>query len=190
MRNEIHLFLQDDIYQAVKQESEAQHLSPSEFISMKLKEVLPIHVTEQNETSPDDPGIATVSDNGKVTIRLSGSDAQILKKKAAEAGLSPTAFVRRLVITNECVFIQMPTDDLDEYIERFTDLEKAFMAAIGYIKRGEGEVFKQDIDLLKDYMSDLTELFKTQISISYETRNSVKRSMIKELRDQIRKNRR
>ncbi|MBR6402161.1 MAG: hypothetical protein IKS48_02100 [Eubacterium sp.] len=120
-----------------------------------------------------------------ITIRFSGEDAKLLKQKASELKISPTAYIRRLIRSGNCPVIKMGMDDIDDFIRKFTNLERAFAAAVGFIERSDGVVFSQDIELLKDYMKEMTELFTKQVEISYRTRLSAKRTIVKEAMEQI-----
>ena len=127
----------------------------------------------------------TMDEKELITIRFSGEDAKLLKQKASESKISPTAFIRRLIHSGNCPVIKMSTDDIEDFIRKFTDLERAFAAAIGYIEAAEGLVLHQDAELLKDYMKEMTDLFIKQVEISYKTRLSAKRAIVKEAMEQI-----
>ena len=120
-----------------------------------------------------------------ITIRFSGEDAKLLKQKASELKISPTAYIRRLIRSGNCPVIKMGTDDIEDFIRKFTDLERAFAAAVGFIERSEGLVLSQDVELLKDYMKEMTDLFIKQVKLSYKTRLSAKRTIVKEVMEQI-----
>lgn len=127
----------------------------------------------------------TMDEKELITIRFSGEDAKLLKQKASELKISPTAYIRRLIRSGNCPVIKMGTDDIEDFIRKFTDLERAFAAAVGFIERSEGLVLSQDVELLKDYMKEMTDLFIKQVKLSYKTRLSAKRTIVKEVMEQI-----
>ncbi len=180
----IKVFLPEELEKIVKQEANAEHVSPGAYITMVLKEALADKEPDEDGKCETDESVADAV-RGTLTVRLSGDDAQVLRTKAAESGLTPTAYLRRLVYTKEYVNIKVPMDDLEELLGQFGKLETAFVAAVGYLKRSEGLVYKQDIDLLNEYMEDIKQLLKQQVKISLGLRQKVEDKIMKEIRTEI-----
>ncbi len=185
MNDGIRVFLGAEMEKTVKREADAEHLSPGAYISMLVNEALADKKMEDFDEAPEEISTSTVGD---CYIKLSGEDAQALKQKAAEMGITPTGYVRRIVHTKEYANIVVPTDDLREYIDKFTKLENAFISVVGYIKSAEGVIFQQDLDLLNDYMGQMTDLFKEQVKLTAATRLKTENRMIKFVKDQIKQN--
>ena len=190
MNDGIRVFLDKNVERLIKQEADAEHISPGQYISMIVAESLADRnlSADIGDEAPENRSEAKDRSN-KIVITLYGEDADMLKQKAAAMGLTPTSYIRRLAYTKEYVTIEVPTDDLRDLIDRFIELEKAFCAAVGFIKRSEGVIFTQDLELLKDYMSEIKELFKQQVKITYASRLKVEQKMARYIRDQIKKSR-
>jgi len=190
MKDGIRVFLPDELEKMVKREADAEHVSPGEYISMVLKETFEDkeYNSEDFEETPEEEE-SRGKDRGKqVNIHLYGEDADEVKLKSQALGLNPTSYVRRLIYNNNYTVINVPVDDIMEFIGEFTKLRSSFTAAVGYIKRADGIVFKQDVELLEDYMGQLCELFKNQAKLTYATRAIVEKKMMKYIRDEIKKN--
>lgn len=190
MKDGIRVFLPDDLEKIIKREADAEHVSPGEYISMMVKEGLSSLPTKDDfEMDAEEELFQGMDRSNQVNVHLYGEDANQIKRKAADMGLNPTAYIRRLIYTKEYVNIVLPTDDIQEYIEKFSELEKAFVSVVGYIRSADGVIFKQDLELLNDYMGQIQELFKLQVKVSVSSRLKVENKMIKYVRDQIKKNR-
>ena len=181
----IKTFLPEDLEAIVKHEANAEHVSPGAYITMLVKEALEGKTLDENEEVFEGDG--PVDRKNHVCVNLYGKDADQLRLKANSMGLTPTSYIRRLIYTKEYFNINVPTDDLRELIDTFIKFEQSYTAVVGYIKRGDGEVFKQDIELLKDSMSEISDLFKKQVEISYKSRLKVENKMMKHIRDEIKK---
>ena len=185
MKDGIRVFLSDELEKIVKQEANAEHISPGDYISMIVKEALEDKSLDDDYEELDE--VKAQDRSKEVQVHLYGEDADQLRLKANSMGLTPTSYIRRLIYTKEYFNINVPTDDLRELIDTFIKFEQSYTAVVGYIKRGDGEVFKQDIELLKDSMSEISDLFKKQVEISYKSRLKVENKMMKHIRDEIKK---
>ncbi len=189
MKDGIRVFLPEEVEKIIKREADAEHVSPGDYISMMVKEGLDkIPSADDYEIDCEEERAQGMDRSTEVRIHLYGDDANQLKRKAADMGLNPTAYIRRLIYTKEFVNVIVPTDDLREYIDKFTKLENAFIAAVGYIKSADGLIYKQDLELLNDYAGQIAELFKEQVKISTAERLKVENKMIKYVKDQIKQN--
>ncbi len=190
MKDGIRVFLPDELEKIVKREADAEHLSPGEYISMMMKEALEDKDFDSYdfEETPEEEELRGKDRNKQVNIHLYGDDAEEAKRQSQALGLTPTSYVRRLIYTGDYTVINVPVEDLMEFIGEFTKLRNSFTAAVGYIKRSEGEIYKQDLELLEDYMGQMTELFKNQAKLTYATRAKVEQKMMKYIRDEINKN--
>ncbi len=189
MKDGIRVFLPDDLDKIIKREADAEHVSPGEYISMMVKEDLSSLPTNDDfEMDAEEELSQGMDRSNQVNVHLYGEDANQIKRKAADMGLNPTAYIRRLIYTKEYANIVVPTDDLREYIDKFTKLENAFISVVGYIKSADRVVFQQDLDLLNDYMGQMTDLFKEQVKLTAATRLKTENKMIKFVKDQIKQN--
>ncbi len=181
----IKTFLPEELEAIVRQEANAEHISPGAYVAMLVKEALEGKTLNNESDEEVFEGDGPVDRSHRVCINLYGKDADQLKIRAGEMGLSPTAYIRRIAYTKEYVSITVPTDDLREFIDEFIKYEQSYTAAVGYIKRGEGEVFTQDLGLLKDYMSEIRDLFKKQVELSYSMRLKTQNKMMRDLKDEV-----
>lgn len=184
----IKVFLPEDLENIVRQEANAEHISPGAYIGTLVKEALEgktLNDDIDDEEVFEDDG--PVDRSNRICVNLYGKDANQLKLKARSNGLTPTAYIRKVAYTQEIVNIIVPTDDIREFIDEFKSLERAFTSAVGYIKRSEGDVFIQDIELLKDYMSQIGDLFEKQVRISYSQRFKVENKMMKYVKAELKR---
>ena len=187
MNDGIRIYLGKELEEKVREKAAAEHISPGAYIASMLPAAIEKHKAkrEAEEITFNEDAAST----SECHIHLKGNDALMLKMRAAEAGLSPTVYVRRIAYTKEYVEIEMPSDGFDEFSERFSRLESSFTAAVGFILRGEGTGFRQDVELLKDYMGQICDLCKEYYKLTFINRETVMRRMMKEIRHQIRQNR-
>lgn len=191
MNNGIRVFLKNpDIEKILLREAEAEHISPGEYISMVLTEVLskkePV-VEEESEEEPPEEKVTTSGRDKKnqSVITLYGNDSIMLKQKAAEIGLSPTAYIRRIIYTKEFVNIQVYTDDLEDFMQTFGELKRGVLTTISFINRNSKEVFVQDVETIKLYLERIKDLVGKQVKMSYASRLKVERAMTKSIKEQI-----
>ncbi len=183
MSNGIRVYMDEELEKKVRKAASEEHISPAEFISMVVTKRL-----RNKVTGSDEPITFQESDTktSECYIRLKGEDALMLRYKAEQLGLTPTSYVRLISYTKEFAVID-PNDDDDfrEFCHEFSVLSRSFEAAVGYIKRGEGDVFKQDVELLKDYMNEISELQNKHLALAMANRDSIRRETLKKIRHQI-----
>ena len=191
MSDGIRIFFKNkELEKRIRKEAAAQHLSPGAYIAQMVSEALAgkkvsEEVYDHDEDEDEERFDGNPDKSGNINIRLYGEDAIRLRNKARRFGINPTAYVRRLVRTAVFVDIRVETNDITELIQTYSEFEQAFTAAVGYIKRCDGEVFEQDIELLKDYMSEITDLFTKQVEMVYKSRLRVERKAEKYIKEQI-----
>lgn len=191
MSDGIRIFFKNkELEKRIRKEAAEQHLSPGAYIALMVSEALAgkkvsEEVYNHDEDEDEERFDGNTDKSGNINIRLYGEDAIRLRNKARRFGINPTAYVRRLVRTAVFVDIRVETNDITELIQTYSEFKQAFTAAVGYIKRCDGEVFEQDIELLKDYMSEITDLFTKQVDMVYKSRLRVERKAEKYIKEQI-----
>ena len=102
MKKMFRVYLTEDIISLIKKEAEEKNMSMSLLISMILSERLNTDISEAaNDVEPDDT----------CTIRLKGKAAGRLKLRASKLGISPTAYIRDIVINQKMTIIQIDRSD-------------------------------------------------------------------------------
>ena len=129
MKKMFRVYLTEDIISHIKKEAEEKNMSMSLLISMILSERLNTKISEAaDDVEPDDT----------CTIRLKGKAAGRLKLRASKLGISPTAYIRDIVINQKMTIIQIDRSD-----------EKDLGAAIREYENCLSEILKE----LKDASS-------------------------------------
>ena len=188
MNDGIRVFLPEELERKIKREADAEHLSLADYISMVMGEAMSgkpdVGINDEEESINQEKSRKQDRSN-EVRIHLYGDDAIQLKQKAAEIGLNATAYIRRIIYTKEFVNIPVYTDDLEDFMKTFDDLERGVLTTISFINRNSKEVFVQDVETIKLYLERIADLVGKQVKMSYASRLKVERAMTKSIKEQI-----
>lgn len=116
MRKTIKVYLTDDFYEQLKLLSTSKKESMSSIINQILA---PHLIPQEDDGTPGD----NVNSSEISHVHLKGSPAAALKERAYKAGVSPTAFIRDIVLNQNMKHIVIEPSLGRQIIEAFRDYD-------------------------------------------------------------------
>lgn len=150
MKELIRVYLTAELIEKVRLAAKESGLTLSTFTSMVLSAFLNKYESTSLERSAYDE---------TCTIRLKGSDASLLKKRAKVYGLSPTAFIRDIVLNQNMKHIVIEPSLGRQIIEAFRDYDMDLQYLIHLYKSDASVNDKKEIiESAITGIADLTKL--------------------------------
>lgn len=170
----------EDLYNEIQLRAENEKLSVSSFLNREIKNMF----SEYELPEIKKPELTETEDR-KAYVSFDKDTSAILQQKAAEQGLTETAYLRNLIHTKDFKVYRVVTDDLENIIEEVHSAISSLSGTISIIrKQGQGKIFEQDV---KHILQDADEIKKTLNKIVqnlYKTRRSTKNKILKDLENQ------
>ena len=170
----------EEIANALIEEAKNEQLTVSSYLTMITKEQLKDVIKENNKDDETNDS----QDGGRLCIEFYGKDSALVKRKAADLGLTPTSYLRRLAYTKDFKIIDFTTDDLEGFLADIGRLINAITSCINMAKRYSGKIFPQDIELIKNNLDKIIKLSQEQIVISLNDRKRVYNKMMKKIMEE------
>ncbi len=179
MNKVVKTYLTEDTSEKFNQLCKAKGISVSSYIGELVTGALNEAGDLTGENDEDDSEIS----RGSIHVHLSDKDAELLSDKAKKIGISPTAYVRRLIKNNDLMIYDISTDDVRDYIAELHGVTVALTSMVNLIKRsGKGEIFAQDVEAIKKYSKEIVLLMNKQVAATYTTRKQIIREELKKIK--------
>ena len=146
----VQVYLPEELASRVEQLAKAEHMTISSCCSVMIADAM-------QEMLENNPSVAEVTDGDSdesVHIRLYGKDASLLKKKAAELHLNPTAWVRNAVLRKDLTIHRIEFGDLHEMSAIYGRLVSSIEGIVS-VCRDTYNVFPQDVERIIDLMETI-----------------------------------
>ena len=175
MNETIKAYLPSDLAKRAREKAVEKNLSLSSYIQSLVR---------ADTAEKDAPATAaketteTGSNESSIRITIAGKDARLLKEKAFELGISPTAWVRNAINTKTFHVINFSMNDLDEFLAAY-NRNVEHIQGVASVCLDTKNVFPQDLEFILYYMKEITALFKKHFSAAYKTRKEVFYDLVK-----------
>ena len=111
--------------------------------------------------------------------KLNDKDEAILRKKAEKAGMSPSAYLKKLIRSKEVNVISIYTDDLEELIEEVHTASTAMRSIVVTVKsREDGAVYASDIAEMGRLCSEMNKSLTNALKAVYGDRRRLLQASI------------
>ncbi len=179
MREKLCISLPPEVYEALKDQSSKRGMSMSSCIC----EALSKHLTDTtSQTGNMDP----ISSH--CTVRLHGRAAAALKEKAAGLGLSPTVFVRDVLLNKDMTVVKVDDTLSDQLLDILASCDSAIMCFIGSLEQNQSsEQVKFITSEINANLIHLKEAFDRYYSELLKSGRSLEAKTIRRLIDGNRK---
>ena len=179
MRKTIHISLSEELFSKVECLSKQRGMSMSSFISNVLSKSLTGKAPKTEVADPAD---------SHCTVRLHGRAAATLKEKAAGLGLSPTVFVRDVLLNKEMTVVKVDDTLSDQLLDILVSCDSAIMCFIGSLDQSQSsEQVKFITSEINANLIHLKEAFDRYYSELLKSGRSLEAKTIRRLIDGNRK---
>lgn len=175
MKHRLQIRVSEELYELIKSESEKSNITMNDYICSTLS----------SNIKNTDSSIYTIEDeNDCISLRIYGSAAATLRKRASLAGLPPSSFVRKKIIYEDLNEISVNINIEDSLLKWFYELTDKIKLAVFILQYGEDIPNKENaVKEINDHLAEIT----CEIKHFYKDFNSLKNRLWKKADREIKK---
>ncbi len=158
MRKTLNVGLSESIYKKVKAESCKRKQSMSSYISSAIADYDP-NINSVYETDLE-------VEYDQLTIRLQGEAASLLRKRANQQGLTPTAYVRDIALHHDLNLIEVEHSIGKHLLMAFNDYDMDIKYLINCFEKASS---KEDFELIRHSVESNT-IALAKLVVKYQKR--------------------
>jgi len=126
MKRTLTIRVTDELYERICDEAKIKSLTISSLVSLLI--------SKQLQGNSPTISLPEVCIQDRVTIILRGKDAAKLRQMAGRLGLSPTVFIRNILLNQDMKVITVNVGNTDELLDLVSNCDLEVMAFINTIK--------------------------------------------------------
>lgn len=108
-------------------------------------------------------------------IRIDKDLEDMVKTNSEKLGISAAAYVNQIIRNGngKMYTLELVTDDISEYTAEIHSAAHAASSMINVIEKSGGDYYAQDIEAMKEYLSEILILMRKQVATSYTNRKKI-----------------
>lgn len=171
------MYLDDDVANVLKQEAKMEHLSLSGYCSaMATDKVKSIYNSADCSAPAETTDGEGADDCFRVNLR--GDDASVLKRKANELGITPTAWLRNAIHRKDLTIHKIDFADLRE-MNAIYGRNVSSIEGIVSVCKDNNSVFPQDVERIIELMETIRDQHLIVMTSVLAKRKAEKRKLVK-----------
>lgn len=118
-------------------------------------------------------------------LRLDPEETSLLEQKSKERGISPQAYLRKVIRTKNFVDIEVSTGDLFEICEALNVYAGSIRNFLSLTIKSNDKIRQEDVDEIKNQLSGLIKLIRSIYRKTERDREKVIRKVVRDIKAQI-----